>query len=600
VPASAGATPRKLVRRDEAVRILHQVQAVRNGSYAKTGFELTLLLKELGNRLPDLSPRDRRTATRMMLRPTIGQAQPGEDAYAIPEHNPPLCTVHFCIHWVDHNVPGHADAPPSKDANHNLIPDYVETMSQVFEHVHQVENGELGWREPVGDGTRGGGVDKTDVYIKELGDQGIFGYSTPDPNQKTNSQFAYLVMDNDYSQAEFPRYSNPLLPMEVTAAHEYNHVLQFGYDWLQDTWLLESTAVWMEDKVYNSVNDYVSYLKPWTQLTQVPLTSFDAADPSDPINVKVYGDAVWERWIEAHYGPDTVRAPWERSLQTNPPSFAPAAYDSALRSQGTNLFEAFTRFAADTAEWRSTAGPFEEGNTWPAIQRASKKTLAPGLGLSGHLDHTAYALINVARTGDKRIRLVGTLPKGTAGAFALVGRTGTETSGAIEVQLRRLPKGGRGRVSLDNPGRFSRITAVLVNADVSQRGFDPSIGDWAFTKDGRPVSALVSNDFVPPTLLGRSPADGKTGVSRNSSVAVRFSEPVTGVSTRSFRLIGSSGHRVSARVKYDPKTHRAHLIPKHRLSAHASYSVRLTGGIVDRGLNGILTERRTWGFRTGG
>src|SRR5204862_161707 len=75
-----------------------------------------------------------------------------------------------------------------------------------------------------------GGDDRTDVYIKQLGLSQIFGYSAPDPGQRARSQSAYLVMDNDYRQSEYPRYSSPLPPMEVTAAHEYNHVLQFNYD----------------------------------------------------------------------------------------------------------------------------------------------------------------------------------------------------------------------------------------------------------------------------------------------------------------------------------------------------------------------------------
>ena len=589
VPATATAG----LRRHEAVRVLHKAEAVRAGHGVKTGFELTPLLKELAMRLPDLSAGDRARGRRLMTRPTVGDAQPGEDEYSVPE-NPPFCTVHFCIHWVSAT----ADAPPSADSDHDLVPDYVETMADVFENVHQVENGEMAWREPVGDGTRGGDVDKTDVYIKQLGDQGIFGYSTPDPNQKGSSQFAYLVLDNDFRQSEFPRYASPLEPMEVTAAHEYNHVLQFGYDWLQDTWMFEATAVWAEDKVYDAVNDYLSYLNPWVSLTKRPLTSFDAIDPSNPINVKVYGDMVWNRWVEAHYGQDAIRAAWEKSLTTKPRSFAPGAYDASLRTHGTTFFNAFTRFAADTAEWHSSAGPFEEGSTWPEIPRA--KTLSMGAATTTHLDHTGYSLLSVKPSSDPRIRLVGTLPAGTAGAFALVGRQGPAGAGTIEVQMRRLPAGGRGRVELANPSRFSRITAVLVNASVVQDGFRPDIGDWDFSRvDDQRVDALLSNDLVAPAMLSRTPPAGKTGVPRTARVAIHFSEPVKGVGTQTLRLIDPAGHRVGASVTYDAKTHKARLSPKARLAARTSYRVALTAGIVDRGENTVPVGSRTWRFRTG-
>ena len=372
LPAAAVAAS----RHDEAVSVLRQVEAVRDGHGVKSGFELTPLLRDLAARLPDLSQRDRRRARRMMLRPTIGQAQPGEDAYAVPEApKSPSCSVHFCIHWVPVNTATHKDAPPSADSDSDGIPNYIETMTGVFEHTHQVENEDMGWREPVGDGTRGGGIDKTDVYVKQLGDQGIFGYSTPDPNQKGSSQFAYLVMDNDFAHSEFPRYTDPLDPMEVTAAHEYNHILQFGYDWLQDTWMFEATATWAEDKVYDGVNDYVSYLRSWSELTQVPLTTFDALDFSDPINLKVYGSAVWARWLDERFGQDVVRSAWEHSLDSTTPSFGPGAFNVALLDRGSSFFRAFTRFAADTAEWRSSGGRFEEGRMWPDIRRASKKTL---------------------------------------------------------------------------------------------------------------------------------------------------------------------------------------------------------------------------------
>jgi hypothetical protein len=597
-PAAADAG----VRHRGAVTALRKAEAVRHGDGPRRGAELTPLLKELSNRLRYLHGGERRRAERLMMRPTAGQAQPGEESYAVPEApQSPYCSAHFCVHWVAVNTPGERDAPPLTDNDVDGIPDYVETMSNVAEHVHQVENVDMGWREPEGDGSRGGDLDKTDIYLKEIGDDGIYGYSTTDPNQKGSSQFAYLVIDNDFKQSEFPRYANPVLPMEVTAAHEYNHILQFGYDWLQDTWMFEATAVWAEDKVYDNVNDYVSYLKSWSELTQVPLTTFNALDFSDPVNLKVYGDAVWVRWLEAHFGQDVVRSAWEHSLDSVPPSFAPGAFNRALLERGSSFFRAFTRFAADTAEWRSAAGPFEEGPLWPDVKRASRKSLTPGKRISGELDHTAYALHDVSPQGAKRIRLVGKLPHGTPGAFALVGRTGPATSGAVEVHLKRLPLGGRARVTVEHPTRFTRLTAVLINAGVAQDGFRPDLGDWDFRRsDSRPVSALVTKDFAPPRVLGRNPKPDTRDVSRRTKVSMRFSEPVHGVSTRTLKLIGPDGHKVNARVHYDSRHRRAQLEPKERLRRHTGYGVKLTGGIVDRGGNGVPDGLRTWTFRTRG
>jgi hypothetical protein len=597
-PAAASAG----VRHQGAVKALRKAEAVRHGKGALRGTELTPLLKELSNRLGYLHGGERRRAERLMMRPTENPG-PGEEAYAVPEApTSPYCSPHFCVHWVAVNTPGHRDAPPLADSDVDGVPDYVETMSQVAEHVHQVENGDWRWQEPVGDGSRGGDLDKTDIYLMEIGNEGIFGYSIPDPNQKPtdHSQFAYLVMDNDFDQAEFPRYANPLLPMEVTAAHEYNHILQFGYDSLQDTWMFEATAVWAEDKVYDSVNDYVSYLKWWVEMTQVPLTTFDLLDFSDRVNLKVYGSAVWVRWLEKHFGQDVVRSAWEHSLDSNPPSFGPGAFNRALVARGSSFFRAFTRFAADTAEWRSSAGPFEEGHTWPDVQRA-KKVLTPGTLLSGQLDHTAYVLHDVAPHGASRIRLVGKLPHGTAGAFALVGRTGPATSGALEVHLQRLPAGGRARVTVERPGRFARLTAVLINADVEQDGYHPELGDWDFRRaDNQAVSALVTTDFAPPRVLHRSPRPDTRDVPRRTLVSLNFSEPVRGVSTRTLKLLSPDGHKVNARVRYDARARSARLEPKVRLRRHTGYVVKLTGGIVDHGGNGVPDAARTWTFRTGG
>ena len=37
--------------------------------------------------------------------------------------------------------------------------------------------------------------------------------------------------------------------LRVTAAHEFFHAVQFGYDYGEDPWLMEATATWMEERV---------------------------------------------------------------------------------------------------------------------------------------------------------------------------------------------------------------------------------------------------------------------------------------------------------------------------------------------------------------
>ncbi len=605
LPSSAGAAMqhwRTPASGDDSVtpkQALRKASAAVSGR-AGRGRELTPLLKDLAVQLPALSGADARRARRLLARPTLGETASNEDGYTVAEHNPPLCSAHFCVHWVDST----ADAPPSMS--------YVQTMSDVFEHVYDVENNQLGWRPPTPDGAQGcpGSapycMNKTDVYIKNVGGQGVYGYSAPDPGQGTSlSQHAYLVMDNDYSAAEFSKYGgNFLEPMEVTAAHEYNHVLQFGYDVAQDTWMLESTAVWMEDKVYTDINDYLQYINPpWTQMSLVPLTTFDSNSSDDPVNVKVYGDTVWNRWLDAKYGSDAPRIAWEHSLTSRPKSFAPGAYDQMLAGHGSSFFSAFTQFAADTAEWRAANSPFAEGATFNDMERQQQSGRPIQLkinsgGAGGALKHTTFALVDVAPSAAPRVKAVLNAPRGVQMAVALVGRVGDETTGTYVSAITRMPKGGPGSVTLPDPARFARITAVLINGDARTTGrFSRTLQDWEWKGDAAQVAARASTDYTPPKVRKRAPGARETGVSRRPVLRVNFSEAMMNVGTRTVLLLGPGGHKVKATVKLRGGR-KLQIKPRKRLRAGVRYTVRLSRDIEDLGANQLATSSRTWSFRT--
>jgi hypothetical protein len=474
--------PASQARARQPNALLRQAERAFESRPAGVKRDLTPLLKQLAAELPRLHGAARRRAVRLLARPSDGAADPDQNGWSVPEAlRSPLCTTHYCVHWVTIG----SDAPPPTDGNANGLPDWVETVAAVAENAHAVENEQLGWRTPKSDGTRGGGTGKTDVYLSDIGGSGIYGYTSADSGEdiRSHSVSSYVVVDNDFSRAQFPQYSSPQTPLEVTVAHEYNHVLHYTYDALEDTWMFESTAVWMEGRVYPAAFDYLQYLPGWVRLPGQPITTFNGRNPNDRRNLKVYGSAVWNKWLDARYGPQVVRRAWEDSRGTNPDSFAPAAFNAAIRQFGGRGFsDEFDRFAAATAEWQARNSGFPEGARYPDVSRRGSMGLNGGRRVL-RLNHTAFALIALPSSSARRVKLRMTAPRGTASAFALVRRTGGRPGGTATRTIKVLPHGGTATIAIAAGSSFRRMTAVLVNSDYHQRGYSASRDDWLFTKD---------------------------------------------------------------------------------------------------------------------
>ena len=77
-------------------------------------------------------------------------------------------------------------------------------------------------------------------------------------------------------------------------------------------------------------------------------------------------------------------------------------------------------------------------------------------------------------------------PRGIAAGLALVGRIGSERQGRTVSRLDFSRGGGKLTVRLADPHRFSRITAVLVNADAGADGFSARRLDWRYLTDRVP------------------------------------------------------------------------------------------------------------------
>ncbi len=265
----------------------------------------------------------------------------------------------------------------------------------------------------------------------------------------------------------------------------------------------------------------------------------------------------------------------------------------------------FSRFAADTAEWRSANSAFEEGNTFPDMTRALSGGAIEPQSVTGNrsdfieggIDHTAYALLNVDPMGQDDLTAGATLPRGVAGAVALVGRTGTDTGGSSVVQIKALPKGGPGKVTLSNATSFSRVTAVIINSDVdidiaadtdgTRDGYDQNRGDWIWAGDSSPITLAV-NDITAAKLASVKPG--------RSSVQLRFNESVRGISASSVKLTGPGGRNVRVRVSRSRSGKIVSLRPTRTLSSGRRYTVKLAAGITDPGANPIASKSRVKKF----
>ncbi len=255
--------------------------------------DLSLAMRELFKAMPSLSASDRRTARDIFARPTDGDADPVGDGYTVPSER--KCGKKVCVHWVEST----ADAPPSRA--------WVNTNLKIMGKVWKTEVGQLGYRKPIGDKKRGGNA-KLDVYLKELGDRGIYGYCTPERKVRGHKWLAsgYCVLDNDFAEAQYG--APPMQSLRVTAAHEFFHAVQFAYDYGEDPWLMEATATWMEERFADDVNDNRQYL-PYGQV----------GNPSRPLDTfnrqgfNQYGNWTFFEYLSNRFGTGIVRQIWSRA-----------------------------------------------------------------------------------------------------------------------------------------------------------------------------------------------------------------------------------------------------------------------------------------------
>lgn len=276
-------------------------------------------------------------------------------------------TTHFSIHYT---LTSDAAVNPTDDDNSG-VPDYVEKVGQSLEFTWDFQVNQLGWVAPLFDHGEGGD-ERIDVYLENQLADGYAGYVETgagyvgdNPNTREaerNAAYGFMSLDNDYIEVlKDGTGETPEQLMHATVAHEFHHLVQAAYDDNDPHfWLYEATATWMEDEVYDDVNDGVWYLDAVFKSPDTCLVS-EGGTIREEDDGRWYGAWLLLRHMSEQYGHGIVRTIWEQSRRLN--GFD--SIDAALAPHGSSLVDQSRSFAV-----ANLLRAYEEGAEYPTVQLA--------------------------------------------------------------------------------------------------------------------------------------------------------------------------------------------------------------------------------------
>lgn len=433
-----------------AERALEVATRVLDGKPAKTDPDATLALTDLRLALPRLTGLEKERAASLLARPTDGAADRFGDGYTTKKKTK-KCSKYLCLHWV--TKAGNDDKPPAG---------WADTTLQQLNKVWKKEIGGMGYKKPLGDGSKGGNS-KLDVYLKDVGSKGLYGYCAPEKKKYRYTYSGYCVLDEDFDPAQFGG-APALSSLKVTAAHEFFHAVQFAYDAAEDRWFMESTATWIEERYADGINDNKQYLQ-YGQLG-APHESLDTFVNGGG---NQYGNwAFWE-YLTQRKGNSLVKNVWKKAATYKgaPDQYSTQALKTVLKNKG-----GFKKnFAAYSNALTLPAKFWDEGSTWPGsapmtFSHTMTATSTPAtnqVGLSHMASRNVRFTTHSTLADGYRLKIVvdGPSSKTSPVAHLLV----QKKDGSIVRKAISLNKSGKGAatVGFDFAGTAS-VTLTLGNA----------------------------------------------------------------------------------------------------------------------------------------
>ena len=411
---------------------------------------------------------------------------------------------YFRFHYTTSGT--HAIA--NSDTNNNSIPDYIDQMVDVFAHVASIQLDSFLYSEPPSDNwypanSDNGGSNHYDVYIRNL-QSNVYGYVSPEnfaqsgsfgdnENSSTtelNALNSYMALRNNYNG--FPGTEEESI--KVTAAHEFHHAVQSGYDGFEAQWLMEATAVSMEEQVYDEINDCYQYLPSWFN---EPHKSLD--DQSD----HWYGSFIYPQYIYEHLGGYlTLRKIWQKSILNDSyyGDYSHRAISLALSSEGSSFKDALNKMvvANRVMSSNSNAGVFtyEEAEAYPVSGPTTFTEITYTAGTPQSVTST-----NLNRFASQYTRLISNDPV----IASLSNTTGPDSDlnmhAIISYEDNSWTVYSGNEINIDPTGASS-VYLAIVSQDTSGNNWDYQVdisdGELSIEDQNIPSSISVSQNYPNP------------------------------------------------------------------------------------------------------
>jgi len=204
----------------------------------------------------------------LMIHPSQREQVLGKAQFSRPTLTDEQVYVRNDGHFKFHYTTTGYDAVDTVSTNLDGVPDYIFEAAAAAEYAYRILIDTLGFDPPPLDNYEGA---ETDIYVMNLGGS-VYAYTYPEDEVSSTSRSddwtAYMEIDNDYKELSYS--TSGLAGLRVTIAHEYFHVVQLGYNWFfnnglvgssnGDTYFLEWSSTWFEERAYPEINDYIQYL----------------------------------------------------------------------------------------------------------------------------------------------------------------------------------------------------------------------------------------------------------------------------------------------------------------------------------------------------